>query len=547
MMIREQLPKGKRWAFALIFFILLFNLPFLSWSTNLSDTEKLASWAIAVVVALALSVLDPFLRGKAEKIYLTVLYLLSLVPNLTVWSYLCISGLYMKRDMFWVIFNSNMSESKEYMQQFFTWQILAAIAVYLAVGIFLLAKARSARAVPAGRRPWLFTSAVLIVALDVAMQYLSQAVPMFEFYKSYLAFRIEYYAFEKEAAIRTRLKMDVKCQLSDTTRHVTVILLGESTTPCHMSLYGYFRPTTPLMDARSDELHVYTDVVTPDTHTYGVMQKALTFANHAHPEYYKTKPSVVELFNSAGFETYWIANNPILDKWGASYGVIAHEAKHVYDVSVAKQPDEAVLPYIYKILADTSTRNKIIFVHLMGNHHAYESRYPKSFDHFDHERDSDLPDLGFRTGQMKTTIDRYDNAVRYADYLFDTILNALDEADVPACLLFFSDHGEEVFDTRNACGHRMSNVYPCQSRIPFILWLSKAHRAESHDLVIDPSRPYSIENVIYSISTLSRLQYADNDPSLSIFSAEYIEPAKRMVGKETYDDILKKTQDAPEK
>jgi heptose-I-phosphate ethanolaminephosphotransferase len=545
MNIPAPLLKEKRWAFALIFFVLLFNAPFLLWSTDMSGSAKIATCTIGLVAGLALSVLDLFVRRKVEKACLTGLYLLSLVPNLIVWSYLCISGLYMKHDMFWVIFNSNASESKEYMQQFSSRQILAACVVYLAAGIFLLTKARSRRAVAVRRHPWLFTTAALTVLSAIVLQYFSQALPVFEFYKSYAAFKVEYFAFEKEVALRARLKMEVQCDLPDTAKYVSVILLGESTTTCHMNIYGYFRPTTPRMTARRDELYIYTDVVTPDTHTYGVMQKALTFANHSHPEYYRTRPSVVELFNSAGFETYWIANNPILDKWGASYGVIANEARHVYDVSVAKQPDEIVLPYIHKILADSSRRNKIIFVHLMGNHHAYDSRYPRSFDYFDHDRDHDLPDLGFRTEQMKTTIDRYDNAVRYGDYLFDAILKALDEADVPASLLYFSDHGEEVFDNRNACGHRMSDVYPCQSRIPFVLWLSKAYRAG--DLVIDPSRPYSIENVIYSISTLNRLQYADNDPSLSIFSSAYTEPANRMVGNENYADILKKTPDTPEK
>ena len=537
----------RKWAFTLIFFILMFNPCFYAWSTDLTEGEKIIFGFICLVVAMALSALDLFFSQKAEKIYRLVLLACSVAPNLITWSYLYISGLYMRRDMYWVIFNSNLSESHEYMHQFVAWQIPTICATYIGIGLYLAFKSHVRHALSIRRRPCLFACAIAVLLADVSLQYTSQAVPTFEFYKSYALFKKEYYAFEQEKSARAKLKIEVQCHLDSTTRHVSVILLGESTTPCHMSLYGYPRQTTPLMSARKEQLHVYEDVVTADTQTYGVMQMVLTFASHHHPSYYKSKPSIVELFNAAGFETYWIANNPILDKWGASYGVIAQEAKHVYDVSIAKQPDEIVIPHIHRALTDSVAKNKIIFVHLMCNHHAYDSRYPKSFDeHFDHKRDNDLPDLDFRNDRMKTVIDQYDNSIRYGDYVFDQILRLLETADDPACLLYFSDHGEEVYDHRAVSGHQMSNVYPCQSRIPFILWMSDSYRVEISDrLCVDVTRPYSIENVIYSISTLNALDYADHDPSLSIFSAQYVAPAKRLVGKENYEDILKKMHKKP--
>jgi heptose-I-phosphate ethanolaminephosphotransferase len=335
--------------------------------------------------------------------------------------------------------------------------------------------------------------------------------------------------------------MGVRCALADSTKHVFIVLLGESTTTCHMSLYGYFRETTPRMDARND-LDIYTDVVTPDTHTYGVMQKVLTFANHKHPEYFREKADMVELFNEAGFETYWISNKAFLTKWGGSYGVIAQEAKHIYDLSLAKQTDERVLPALKEALADPSDKNKIIFIHVMGNHHAYNSRYTKAFEHFNHNRTNDLADLGFRDKKMKQTIDEYDNSILYGDFVYDAILNELEKINESSYFLFFSDHGEEVYETRDARGHLMSNVYPCQCQIPFVLWRSEKYKEENPDIVIDTTRPYSIEDVIYSLSTLSRLAYKDNDQTLSIFSADYVNPGKRLVGKEDYEEVLNKTK-----
>lgn len=539
--INKQLLSEKKWAFCLIFLIVLFNPLFYFWSTDVRLKDKFFSWIICIVVGLALFIIDLFLKKKGEKIYLSILFLLSIAPNLIVWNYLWSSGLYMKRDMYWVIFNSHGSESKEYLSQFVPWQMIILGVIYILLGIFFIVKSRSSHSLSIKRYKALFTVSVLVVLLSMILQYLSQAIPTFDFYKSRILFWRENLIFEREKEIRRSIKMEVDCILPDSTDRVFVVFLGESTSSCHMSLYGYPRETTPLMDARRDELDVYTDVITPDNHTFGVMQKVLTFANHKHPEYFKERGSVVEMFNAAGFETYWISNKAFITKWGGSYGVIADEAKHVFDLSLAKKTDEIVVPYLRKVLNDDVRGNKVIFIHVMGNHAMYKSRYPENFDRFDHKKTNDLSDLDFRDEKMKQTIDEYDNSILYGDYVFDLILKEVKAADKSSYILFFSDHGDEVYDTRDARGHLMSNVYPCQAQIPFVLWRSEKYKEEMPDIIIDTSRPYSIENVIYSISTLSGLEYGYYSPEESIFSSEYKIPEIRWVGKEDYVDILKKT------
>jgi heptose-I-phosphate ethanolaminephosphotransferase len=505
--------------------------------------DKCFAWMTCIATWGALSVIDFFLKRKGEKIYLTVLFILSIAPNLIVWSYLYLSRLYLRRDMFWSIFNTDSSEAQEYMYQFVPWECLMMAVLYLAIGIWCIYKAQGGERLSIKGYKATFAGSVLILSLIIGFQYLSQSVPMIEFYKSYLLFSIEHQTFRKEQERRKNLSMDVKCNLSDSTRHVFVVLIGESTASCHMSLYGYFRPTTPRMLARSGELDVFTDVIAPDTHTIGVLQKVLTLANHRHPEYYHKKPSIVEMYKAAGFTTYWISNQAFLSKYGGSYGVIASTSDRLYDLSAANDPDDILLPAFKEALADSLPQKKVIFIHLMGSHHAYSFRYPPAFAQFDHKLSNDLPDLGFRNDDIKSTIDEYDNSILYGDFVYDRILSELQEHDkntTSAFLLFFSDHGEEVYDTRKASGHHVSNVWPCQCKVPFVLWRSERYKQENPNIVIDTERPYSTENLIHSLSTLSRLEYADYEPSLSIFSDHYIAPQSRMVGKESYEDILRK-------
>ncbi len=539
MKITGKLLSEKKWAFILIFFILLFNPVFCFWADNINLKDRLMAWLTCLIVGLALSCIDLFVKKRGEKIYLAILFILSIVPNLIVWSYLFMSHLWMKRDMFWVIFGTNVSESTEYFDQFISWQMILVGVLYILAGIFFIIKARSVHSISVKKYWILFALSVSLVLLSIILQYLVQAIPTFDFYKSRITFWNENLKFEQEKELRKNLSMDIECVLPDSTGHVFVVVIGESTSTYHMSLYGYFRDTNPLLSARKNELDVYTDVVTPDTHTIGVLKKVLSFADHDHPEYYAQKPSVVEMFNAAGFETYWISNQEFISKWGGSYGAIAESAKHVYDLSVLKKYDEVVLPSLDKVLHENAPGNKIIFIHLMGSHHSYNCRYPDNFDYFKYAKMEDLT-KSFLNDEMKKTIDEYDNSVRYDDFVVSSIIDQVKNLDTSSFVLYFSDHGEEVYDSRDARGHFMSNAYPYQCKVPFILWRSDAYKTEMPELAIDTARPFSLVDVIYSLSTLACLEYRENDQSRSIFSPEYKVPAKRLVGDEDYEDILRK-------
>ncbi len=528
----------KKWNFLLCFLITFFNPCFFFWADNLTTHVKVAAIITCFFVYLASTSISFFLKNKAEKIFLCIFFILSLVPNTVVWSYLYMSETYMHRDMFWVLYGSNMTESEEYFEQFISWPMYVMAFVYIVGGIFLLCKSGSTRALSVKKYTAYFTTCILIIVSVFSFQYLTTGVSTFDYYVSGVKYILESRKVKEEVKLRKASPIKTSCTLSDPNQ-VFVVIIGESLTRNHMHIYGYQRETTPELDQIKNELDVYSDVIAPDTHTIGVLKKVLTFADHKHPKYYTEKPSVIELFESAGFETYWVSNQEFLSKWGGSYGVIAAEANHVYDLRIAQQDDEIVLPVIESILQDPYKR-KIIFVHLMGSHHLYSARYPDEFKYFDYRTDS-IPYKPFLNDEMKQTIDDYDNSVRYTDYIVSDIIHQVKALDQSSFVLFFSDHGEEVYDVRNASGHHMSNVYAGQCEIPFILWRSDKYKQEETNIEINTSRPYSTEDLIFGLSTLAGLRYKDYKPEFSLFSREYKRPAKRLVGKEDYDQgILKK-------
>ncbi|MBD2820336.1 sulfatase-like hydrolase/transferase [Xenorhabdus sp. 42] len=58
------------------------------------------------------------------------------------------------------------------------------------------------------------------------------------------------------------------------------MIIGESTSRNHMGLYGYRYNTTPnLQKIKNSNLHIFTDVISPNASTIPSLKKIFTFFN----------------------------------------------------------------------------------------------------------------------------------------------------------------------------------------------------------------------------------------------------------------------------
>ena len=534
--------RKKKWTIIFISFVILFTVPFYAFTENLTRKDIFLAWVVNLFAVVAFSAISLFIKGKWEKVYLIALFVLSLFPNMIVFSYMYIASMHMYHDMFWVIFATNPSESREYMDKAVPWRLIFYVIGYIITASFLLYLSLSSRSSSINRsfknNKIFFIFCVVVLVAIASSQVLSKSFGSIDFYKSCYRFYAENYRIKKEVALHKHEKMDVSCGLKNR-GNTFVVIIGESLSRNHMHLYGYHRETTPLLDSLRNDLSVFTNVVSPNTHTIAVLKYVLTFANHDHPEYYFSKPSVVNLFDYAGFDTYWISNQELLYKWGGSYGIIAQASDSVFDFSSQKKPDGVVLPVLNKIVDEKSEENKIIFVHTMGSHNAYINRYPEDFGRFDYRKDP-IPDKPYLTDADRKLIDEYDNSVLYTDFVVSSIIKKMQEKeDSPSCVLFFSDHGEEVFDYRDVVGHFIHGTSRYQCEVPLILWCSDAYQKENPNLVIEENRPFITEDLIYSLSSLAELNYNGFEPERSLFDSKYV-PRVRWVGDITYEDVLKK-------
>lgn len=305
-----------------------------------------------------------------------------------------------------------------------------------------------------------------------------------------------------------------------------VLVIGESTVRNHLGIYGYSRATTPRLNDIKNELLIYQKAISKHAYTIGALKAALVWQDSAA----KSASSLVQLMNQAGFKTFWISNQRPLGPYESQVTSIAKAAEVVrfsnMEIDGKHTPFDAVLlPYLDQALADTAAQ-KFIVLHVLGTHVKYQHRYPPQWTYF-----TKKPPLGkFENPKAISTINAYDNAVRYMDNFLREVIEKVREKKQSSYVLFFSDHGEEVYDVRPFAGHVEANPTQNMFEIPYVLWRSKEFIKTQDIFTQHLNTAFVTENLIFSISDLSQIYFEGIDYSKSIFSTTY-STGRRIVGK----------------
>ncbi|WP_161785289.1 phosphoethanolamine transferase [Jejuia pallidilutea] len=315
---------------------------------------------------------------------------------------------------------------------------------------------------------------------------------------------------------------DVKYLGNNQGKQLYVIVVGESTNRKHFSLYNnYHRNTTPLLSEIKDELHLFTDVISPHTYTIGSLSKALTLGNYENPEG-KYQGTIIQLFNQANFKTYWVSSQrPIgmMDTHVMKIGTSAQNFMFLNTKHTSRRtPYDINLVDKLKDIVKEDGDKKVVFLHMLGTHMNYKRRYPNEFEVF-----TDTPRTKFKRAKAYEAINAYDNAVRYNDYVLREIIETVRNSRLNGYVLYFSDHGQEVFDKMDFQGHTIdeettTNMY----EIPMFLWKTNYDDSTYFD-GFQLNRKYMIDDLIHSIADISKIKSKQIDTTRSIFNEAFKE------------------------
>ena len=447
------------------------------------------------------------------------------------------------QSVLFIIFESNPAEASEYIEQYLAWWMIPSLLAYSLGAVALWRGTRPLKMSPAGRQA---TIAVIVAALLLppAIKLAQRRSLDSQNYANAFADRIEpavpwqlligFSRYREQLAnIRSLLEhresippianlVDARAGMPTT----LVLVIGESTNRAHMSLYGYPRKTSPKLDAMRDQLVVFNQAFASRPYTIEALQQILTFADQENPDLYLTRPSLMNIMKQAGYKTYWITNQQTLTKRNTMLTSFSEQMdEQVYLNNSRSQNsynfDGSVLEPFRKILDDGAER-RFIIVHLLGTHMRYQYRYPPEYAFFNGRKD--LPE--WVTDSQAPMINEYDNAVLYNDHVVAQLIGQLGAAGTDSLLTYFSDHGEDVYDSPNHdfIGRNEAKPTPPMYAVPFFLWSSprwKAKDPRRFDKLVD--RTYQTSHFIHTWADLAGLSFTGFDPSKSIINKQFKE------------------------
>ncbi|WP_162274929.1 sulfatase-like hydrolase/transferase [Mailhella massiliensis] len=418
------------------------------------------------------------LHRRMARPWLIVMTSLLIIPAVFAGMHLFYYEATISQQSLFAIFESNINESVEFVRSQFSLSALFYLLALLALPLTLLYK--TLKAVRHGDFQAARLCAVVLVSAACALSLsgkinrLAKDNIACQLVQSCLAYRQSVNDLEQYLAKAATLQApDVAAAPGPVT---LVVLIGESSSRHHWGIYGYFRNTTPRLASLEKELLLFRDAISPFGRTTLSVAAALTCTDVPGTG----DIPLVNVFRQAGFETIWISNQSTVDDTNMIVRLISGADRKIYlnkggDQAYARSYDEKILPVLDDILALPSPSGKrLILIHTMGSHVNYASRYPEEFARF--TGGNDIEEKPWFTGKAVKYINNYDNSILYTDHIIASVMERL--RNIPgSALLFFSDHGEEVFDTRKHHGHHDSVDSRYYVDIPFLVWLSDSYRS----------------------------------------------------------------------
>lgn len=460
-------------------------------------------------------------------------------------NYFFLYGQEFSQSVIFIIFESNLVESTEFLKTYFQWWIIPFIFVYSFLSYYFWKKLPEIKT--SSKAIYLFMIFSLLIPFHkfLELYYVEKKPYEIAVYKQmtrmqastpwnivlgYVNYKNDLNQMEKLLEKNSTLKPveNLKDNYKDEASTL-ILVLGESTNRNRMGVYGYTRDTTPNLDKLKDDLILFDNVYSPRPYTIEVLQQALSFADEKNPNLYLNKPNLINIMKQAGYSTYWITNQQTQTKRNTMLTTFSKMCDNqIYLNNNQKQNsnsyDEVVLEPFKNVLADTKVKKKFIVVHLLGTHNKYEYRYPKNFAVFDNYRIDD----DRLSEKEKRYYNDYDNAVFYNDYVVSKIIEDVKSNKDSTALLYLSDHGEEVFDNKNVKKLGRNEDAPTLSMysIPFIIYQNSVFKEKIKDfksLKKYTNREYSSSDLIYTFTDLAGLNFKEFDSSRSVINEEFLE------------------------
>ncbi|WP_276639918.1 phosphoethanolamine transferase EptA [Siccibacter turicensis] len=265
---------------------------------------------------------------------------------------------------------------------------------------------------------------------------------------------------------------------ADGKKHLTILVVGETSRADNFSLGGYARETNPRL--AKDDVFYFPHTTSCGTAT--AISVPCMFSGMPRKDYNEQLAShqegLLDILQRAGLSVLWNEND------GGCKGV-CNRVPH-QNITQRNLPGQCIDGECYdEVLFDgldeyirNLKQDGVIVIHTIGSHGpTYYHRYPPAFRRFTPTCDTNE----IQTCSRQQLINTYDNSVLYVDYVVDKAIALLKahQDRFTTSLVYLSDHGESLGEDGVYLHGLPYHIAPdTQKHVPMLIWLSDAYQAQ---------------------------------------------------------------------
>ncbi len=296
---------------------------------------------------------------------------------------------------------------------------------------------------------------------------------------------------------------------------VVVLVIGEAARAQNFSLYGYDRPTNPLLSESGAV--ALRDTVACSTYTTASLRCILSPEDTSSP-FAKNLEPLPSYLHRFGVDVIWRARN-----WGEP-PVQVTDYQRVGELKAHCKRDDcdydgALLAGLSERIESSTQKKVFVVLHQKGSHGpSYNAEYPARFRVFRPVCDS----VELQKCTRESLLNAYDNTIVYTDYFLNEVIRILSNmGNTPTLLIYISDHGESLGEYGLYLHGTPFSIAPDEQKdVPFIVWMSPAFIEQKGISVarMAAQEHHSQLNVFHSVLGAFGVRSEAYDRRLDIFS-----------------------------
>ncbi|AXF85423.1 putative phosphatidylethanolamine transferase Mcr-1 [Ephemeroptericola cinctiostellae] len=313
----------------------------------------------------------------------------------------------------------------------------------------------------------------------------------------------------------TPLGEDAKKSATDSDRHLTILVVGETARADHFSLNGYAKDTNPLLAKEQVvSLHNLSSCGTSTAVSVPCMFSGLGRANYDEKKF-NASENLLDVLNRAGVSVLWRDNNS--DSKGVATRLTYQDYKDpkINTICDTECRDEGLLVGLQDYIDQHKTGDITIVLHQMGSHGpAYYSRYTKAFEKFTPACQTNL----LEKCSVEEISNAFDNTIVATDYFLSKVIALLkpNAKNFQTAMVYMSDHGESLGENGVYLHGMPYAIAPEAQKHPAsIIWLGDGFKALTFDqLKQKADAPLSHDNLFSTLLGLNKIETKLYDPKM---------------------------------